>query len=253
MVEQVEIKTEETSSEKPEETTQQTPETKPERPDWLPEKFASAEDMAKAYGELEKKQSQAEAPKVEEKQETPKPQENDLEIEKAAEDAVASAGLNMETLQEEYDSTGELTDKSYDALAKAGVSREYVDAFIAGQQAIADQISNSVKATVGGNENYAEIVNWAKANLSAQEQNAYNNAVNSNDLSTVQLAVAGLQSRYQAANGTDPKLVSGTASSDVGNGYQSWAQVTEAMNDPRYAKDAAYRTEVQKKIGASKL
>jgi len=27
------------------------------RPDWLPEKFSSPEDMAKAYSELEKKQS----------------------------------------------------------------------------------------------------------------------------------------------------------------------------------------------------
>ena len=27
------------------------------RPDWLPEKFKSAEDLAKAYSELEKKQS----------------------------------------------------------------------------------------------------------------------------------------------------------------------------------------------------
>jgi len=35
-------------------TTKSTDET---RPEWLPEKFANAEDLAKAYSELEKKQS----------------------------------------------------------------------------------------------------------------------------------------------------------------------------------------------------
>ena len=42
-------------SEKVEET--QTP-IESERPEWLPEKFESAEDMAQAYAELEKKQSE---------------------------------------------------------------------------------------------------------------------------------------------------------------------------------------------------
>jgi len=256
LVEQVEIKQEESTSEKPEVVTQQeiTPEVKPEettRPEWLPEKFANAEDMAKAYGELEKKQSQSEQPKAEE--ETKKAEENSLEIDKAAEDAVESAGLSMDTLQAEYDSTGELKEESYEALAKAGVNKEYVDAFIEGQKAIADQISNEVKSTVGGNERYNEIVNWAKGGLNPEEVTAYNNAVNSNDLNAVRLAVAGLQSRYEAANGRDPELVAGKAGSDAGGGYQSWAQVTEAMNDPRYAKDSAYRAQIQKKIGSSNL
>ena len=34
---------------------EQTQETQEDRPDWLPEKFKSAEDMANAYSELEKK------------------------------------------------------------------------------------------------------------------------------------------------------------------------------------------------------
>ena len=47
------------------------------RPDWLPEKFKSAEDLAKAYSELEKKQSSPEEQPAEdrtyENETTPEP------------------------------------------------------------------------------------------------------------------------------------------------------------------------------------
>ena len=58
MVESVEIKSKETGAEAPKEenkTEEQFKLKSEERPDWLPEKFKNAEDMAKAYGELESK------------------------------------------------------------------------------------------------------------------------------------------------------------------------------------------------------
>ena len=84
MVETVEIKQPETTSEKPvEENVTQS------KPEGLPEKFNSVEDLAKSYQELEKKLGDnTEAPKTD----APK---NDLDI---AEKAVESAGLNMENL-----------------------------------------------------------------------------------------------------------------------------------------------------------
>ena len=133
MVEQVEIKTEEATAEKPEVV--QTPTTEA-RPEWLPEKFGSAEDLAKAYSELETKQGQ----KTEVTPEATTESNDSLEIDKAADDAVESAGLNMVDLQSEYDTSGTLNDESFAALEKAGISKDYVDAFIAGQEAIANNI-----------------------------------------------------------------------------------------------------------------
>jgi len=54
MVDSVEIKAEETGSEKP---VEQVNETQPaqSKPDGLPEKFNSVEDLVKSYSELEKK------------------------------------------------------------------------------------------------------------------------------------------------------------------------------------------------------
>ena len=87
MVDTVEIKTEETTSEKPVEEKQST-----QSIEGLPEKFKSVEELAKSYSELEKKLGE-QTPKQEEvdpvnkaelKSETPK-QDNSLEI---AENAV---------------------------------------------------------------------------------------------------------------------------------------------------------------------
>lgn len=248
MVEQVQIQSEETTSEKPEvvEAPQENPET---RPDWLPEKFSSAEDLAKAYSELESKQSQ-ETKSDEPKQEPIKP--DSLEIE-TAEEAVENAGLNMEALQSEYNETGTLTDKSYEALEKAGVSKDYVNAFIAGQEAIAGNIARDVRSTVGGDEQYSDMVNWAKNSLEPNEVAAYNNAVNSGDIETVKLAVGGLKARFDASNGSEPNLLTGKTAANVADGYQSWAQVTAAMNDARYSNDPAYRDSVQQKLAVSNL
>jgi hypothetical protein len=243
MVETIEVKRDETTSEKPvEENVTQS------KPEGLPEKFNSVEDLAKSYSELEKKLGDnKEAPK----EEAPKTEtKNDLDI---AEKAVASAGLNMETLSSEYAEKGELDAKSYDALEKAGIPKDYVNQFIEGQKAIADQQATSIKDMVGGADAYTEMSNWAADNMSEEEKTAYNTAVNSKDIETAKLAVVGLKAKFERANGNEPSLVEGKATVTGQGGYKSWAEVTAAMGDDRYQKDPAYQAMVQEKLANSDL
>ena len=210
MVEQVEVKQAETTAEKPVEENKPTQ----SKPEGLPEKFNSVEELVKSYSELEKKLGEQSQPtkesvdpvsKTEVKEETKEEQpKSDLDI---ATKAVDSAGLNMDSLAEEYAKEGKLADNSYKSLEKAGIPKEYVDRFIAGQQAIADQQSASVKNMVGGTESYDAMSEWASNNLSETEKQAYNTAVNSKDLEAVKLAVVGLKARYAQATGSEPKLV----------------------------------------------
>ena len=252
MVDTIEIKEAETTSEKPVEEKQST-----QSVQGLPEKFKSVEDLAKSYSELEKKLGE-QTPKEETvdpisatklKEEAPK-QENSLEI---AEDAVENAGLNFDTLAQEYAEKGQLGDESYKALEQSGIPKAYVDQFIAGQKAIGEQQTNNVKSMVGGEDAYNEMASWASKNMSDGEKKAYNAAVNSADMNTVKLAVDGLRAKYQAANGTEPNLVQGKATPVAEQGYSSWAEVTEAMADPRYAKDPAYQAAVKAKISNSEI
>ena len=241
MVDKVEITSPETTTDKPVEETKPTQ----SKPEGLPEKFNSVDELVKSYSELEQKLGEQSQPtkesvdpvsKVEAKQEQPK---SDLDI---ATKAVDSAGLNMETLSEEFAKDGKLADGSYSSLEKAGIPKEYVDRFIAGQQAIADQQSATVKNLVGGTESYDSMSDWA-----------YNTAVNSKDLEAVKLAVVGLKARYAQSTGSEPTLVEGKASPSAEQGFASWAQVTQAMSDPRYAKDPAYQAEVKSKLANSKI
>ena len=252
MVDKVEITSPETTTDKPVEETKPTQ----SKPEGLPEKFNSVDELVKSYSELEQKLGEQSQPtkesvdpvsKVEAKQEQPK---SDLDI---ATKAVDSAGLNMETLSEEFAKDGKLADGSYQSLEKAGIPKEYVDRFIAGQQAIADQQSATVKNLVGGTESYDSMSDWASNNLSETEKQAYNTAVNSKDLEAVKLAVVGLKARYAQSTGSEPTLVEGKASPSAEQGFASWAQVTQAMSDPRYSKDPAYQAEVKNKLANSKI
>ena len=252
MVDKVEITSPETTTDKPVEETKPTQ----SKPEGLPEKFNSVDELVKSYSELEKKLGEQSQPtkesvdpvsKTEVKQEQPK---SDLDI---ATKAVDSAGLNMETLSEEFAKDGKLADGSYKSLEKAGIPKEYVDRFIAGQQAIADQQSATVKNLVGGTEAYDSMSEWAGQNLTETEKQAYNTAVNSKDLEAVKLAVVGLKARYAQSTGSEPQLVEGKASPSGEQGFQSWAQVTQAMSDPIYAKDPAYQDEVKNKLANSKI
>ena len=241
MVETVEIKQEETTSEKPvEENVTQS------KPEGLPEKFKSVEDLAKSYQELEKKLGDSQSKETEVSKDT----NSDLDI---AEKAVKTAGLNMDTLASEYAEKGELDEKSYEALEKAGIPKDYVNQFIEGQKAIADQQATSIKNMVGGADAYAEMSNWAAENMSDEEKSAYNTAVNSKDIETAKLAVVGLKAKFEKANGNEPNLLEGKGTVSGEKGYASWAEVTRAMSDDRYSKDPAYQALVKEKLSKSDL
>ena len=249
MVDKVQISTEENNPSLEEQSQQQdansqstseaqTTETSSERPGWLPEKFSNAEELAKAYGELEKKFSS--------KPEEPAKAE-DLNI-KENETTENKAG-QLDKFYDEYAEKGELSDNSYTELANIGLSKEVVDAYISGQQALAEQKANSIMSTVGGQEQYKEMVDWASKNLSPQEVKAFNNTIDNGSLEQAQLAIAGVQAKYNQ-NNAEPNLFSGTKA-DSNIGYRSVGEMLRDINDPRYSTDSAFRADVENKVKQS--
>ena len=242
MVDKVEIGAEETGAEAPEVTEEVT--TEEEKPKWLPDKFKTPEDMAKAYGELEKQFTK-------ERQESKEQTEKSDSLEIDAKETVENAGLNFQEFTDNYAKNGELSETDYSKLEKAGISKDIVDQYIAGQQAIANQVQGEIYSQIGGKEAYTDMVQWASDNMTEQEISAFNQAVNSDNRASIDLAVQGLKARYDSANGREPSLVGGRTSQSVGDIYESWAQVTADMNSPQYKADPAYRQKIQDKIGRS--
>lgn len=215
-----------------------------ERPSWLPEGFNTPEEFAADYAKLKEA-----AP-------APTPDPANATAEDAAKIA-ADAGLDYTALSAKFDQTGSLEDSDYAALEAKGIPRSMVDAFIDGQMAIANQFESSVMETVGGKDSFDKITGWAASALPKADVEAFNRqidaAVASGDLAGAKLALAGLKARWNDANGEAPNLIGGEGGGGEGEVFSSTAQLTAAMRDPRYAKDPAYRREVEAKLSRSKI
>tara|TARA_E500000331_G_scaffold285827_1_gene280420 strand:- start:1211 stop:1996 length:786 start_codon:yes stop_codon:yes gene_type:complete len=225
------------------------------RPEWLPEKFKSAEELVASYTELEKKLGQgSEVSEGQEETITEEQRETIQEQETEVAKVMDKAGLDFEVFQKEYDENGELSDKAYEALNKAGFPKTLVDTWISGQQALQSDLNNQMFQSVGGEETYLSMLEWAKETLPESDISAFNTSVETGDPNLVKFAVQGLYARYRSeAGGNEPQLTQGVVNETSGGSFQSAAELTAAMRDPRYANDPAYRKNVANKLSRSSV
>lgn len=216
-------------------------------------KYKSVEELEKGYKELQKAFSS--------KQTSPTPSEekptDPLKIDdnNTAEEVLTDKGLDITEFNKEWQETGALSQASYDRLAKAGIPQSMVDAYIEGQQVLAQRLTDQVYGSVGGQEEYTKIIEWAKTGLTPQEIQTYNEITETGDVNKISLAVRGLKSAMEEARGKTPNLINASDPGQSGNSdvFQSKSQLTAAMADPRYAKDPAYREEVIQKLSRSSI
>jgi len=226
--------TQEVEEEQTEETPEDNSDNQEETPDWLPDKFKSPEELAKAYSELEKKLGG----KSEETEEVPQE---------------PTAELDYDSMAKEYWDEGGLSEKRYSELEAQGIPKKLVDGYLAGQQAILNSVQTQVFNEVGGEAQYQEMMTWAQDNLTTQEVAIFDQSVNTNDLDQTLYAVKGLHARYASENGVEPRLIQGDATPSSSGAYASAAEVKRDMADPRYSKDPAFRKKVENKLSKSNV
>jgi hypothetical protein len=238
-------------------TTQETP----QRPEWLPEKFQSPEDMAKAYAELEKKLGTPAKPDPAQPAPAAKPSDsvkvgdNPQETQEQAQQVVENAGLNFDDFSTEFADKGELSEASYEKLAKAGIPKAMVDSYIQGQQALASTAANAIVTAAhkaaGSSEAYTATQEWAAANLTQAEKSAYNAVIERGDPNEIALAVQGLTARAKTQGAFEPRNLKTGGGAGASAGYASAQEMADAIKDPRYKSDAAYRTAVERRVALS--
>jgi hypothetical protein len=241
-------------------------------------KYKNAEDLEKAYVELQKKLGENDG--VQEGQET-----QEVETEESNEPQLykEDGSVNYESVSKDYGETlstlfkeknvdpysiadhfyknnGQISQEMHDQLTGAGIAKEAVDAYLAGRaqdmgmnSQIAQTDINSIYQSVGGEQKYKTLMNWASQNLSQDSINSFDNLVNTGDANSIQLAVNGLVAQYQNDNGYEGRMLTGKAAKTNTDVYQSQAQLVEAMADPRYDRDPAYREAVREKLDRSDL
>ena len=216
-------------------------------------KYKDAKELEKAYVELQKKlgdkDTDTETASTEEQPEdTPKMSEG--------------ATLITDASKEYFDNGNKLSDETlakFSSLSSQDLIKAYmeVQATQPQQAAPPTEIStaeiNQIKNSAGGEQAYAQIVNWAKSNIPSEQLTAFNEVVNSGSVQAIQLAVSGLKAEYDNANGVEGRMVTGKAPTKSGDVFRSQAELVAAMNDSRYDRDPAYRQDVIEKLDRSDL
>lgn len=207
-----------------------------QRPGWLPEKFKSPEDLAKAYSELEKRFSTpAEKPKT---------------IPQA--EAAPQGTLNFDEFSKEYSENGTLSEESIAKLSANGIPENVVRNYLDGLNAITERQTQQIYSIAGGEDKYNSMLEWASESLEENEIEAFNNIMEQGNPAAMQMAVRGLQARFSQSSGSPSKLIQGDTSGFAA-GFRSLAELTAAMRDPRYDKDPAYRKDVESRLKTSNI
>lgn len=211
-------------------------------------KYQSAEELERGYLELQKRLSSPaeEEPQVEEAPEAE--EEEEIEVD----------GDLFDAIMESY-RTGEWDD---DNLVEEVGKMDPIDVanmFLtkqgeAQQTAVAtEEDVTQIQDSVGGVDEYQNMLQWAGQNLSEQEINLYDAAMDRGDPLTMFFAAQALNSRYQDAVGYDGEMLTGSAPRNTSNAFRSQAELIAAMSDPRYDKDPAYRQDIADKLAVSNI
>lgn len=107
---------------------------------------------------------------------------------------------------------------------------------------------------VGGEKSYQSMVNWAAKNLPTEEVQMYDAVMASGNANSIYFAVQALHNKYGDSVGTDGQLLTGKRSAPQKDSqFRSQQELVEAMNDPRYDRDSAFRDDVIRKLQNSDI
>tara|TARA_R100000458_G_C8255719_1_gene231866 strand:- start:307 stop:1104 length:798 start_codon:yes stop_codon:yes gene_type:complete len=216
-------------------------------------KYENAQQLEKAYIELQKKMGSDDKGEEEVSTEEEKA-EPEFEVTPTVE------ALTRAT--DEFNRTGELTAETMAGFAEMD-SKDLVDTYFKmakyvesqEEQAPAVDLSETevanIQNSVGGEAQYNQLLNWATDNVSADQMNAFDGLIKTGDANSIQLAINGLKAQYDNIQGYEGRMLTGKAPRTSGDVYRSQAEVVKAMSDPKYDDDPAYRQDVMEKLSRS--
>jgi hypothetical protein len=198
-------------------------------------KYKNTEELEAAYLELQKKLGNQEENVQSESEET----------------------YEVDWLAEAYDSiseSGELSEEVIQQLSEMNgvdVFNAMKDQSPQGRD-LSDGELSAVYDAVGGKDQYAALIAWAGDNFSEGEIDAYDQVIETGNVQQINLALQALYYRYTDAMGQDGNMLQGKPA-QAEAAFRSQAELLQAMNDPRYDNDPAYRQDVLNKLDRSDL
>ena len=230
-------------------------------------KYKNAQELEKAYAELEAKlgdKDKGETTETEETEVTTDEPFDQETIDSFAEELRPSVQLITEASLE-FDEKGSMspeTIEKFSSLSSTDLIKAYEEIQVRaaannpGQAEASDLTEsqvNQIQNSVGGEQAYQQILGWATQNLPADTVNSFDNLVDTGNVAAIQLALNGLKAQYENVNGYEGRMLQGKPARTGGDTFRSQAEVVAAMSDPRYDNDGAYRQDVMEKLDRSNL
>jgi len=219
-------------------------------------KYQNAEELEEAYLNLQKKLgSQDEDDEVE---------DTTLDEDEYPEDVVDGVDLIQTASEEYFENDGAISEETMERFTEMS-SSELVEAYMAIRdrnpdlegakysEDLSDAEMNQVYNSAGGEAEYNNLTSWAAQNLDESKMDAFNDIIDRGNATSIQIAVAGLRAEYENQEGYEGRMLTGKAAKSSGDIFRSQAEVVQAMNDPKYDRDPAYRQDVYDKLERSDL
>lgn len=218
-------------------------------------KFKTHEDLEKAYKELESKLGRQARPEPEDDwKPEPVPEQPEQQ---ATEEQIKGMlpGFDDNTIEEMSNyawENGSLSDEHYEALERSGYSREIVDQFMQGQFAAANAAQMQIINAGGGEERVNQMFAWAENNLDQATIDSYNERFARGGSDAI-MAMENLKAKFDSDGNASLVRGANVPANDGPAAFRSVDQVRQAMSDPRYETDPAYRQEVAERLARSNV
>ena len=119
---------------------------------------------------------------------------------------------------------------------------------------LSEEQANQLFEMVGGEKAYKSMIDWAGQNFTKEEVQMYDSVMGKGDPNAIFFAVQALNSKYTDAVGNDGQLLTGQRSAAQQDAqFRSQQELVQAMNDPRYDRDPAFRDDVIRKLQNSDI
>ena len=220
-------------------------------------KFENAEELENAYIELQKKLGSRD-------EDDDEVEDTYLDDDEYPEEVIEGVDLITQASEEYFNNEGAISEETMERFKEMS-SSELVEAYMAirdrnpevdggGYSAdLTDAEMNQVYNSAGGEAEYNNLTSWAAQNLDESKMDAFNDIIDRGNSTSIQIAVAGLRAEYEAQEGYEGRMLTGKAAKSSGDIFRSQAEVVQAMNDPKYDRDPAYRQDVYDKLERSNV
>ena len=220
-------------------------------------KYKDAQELEKAYVELQQKLGEKGSKDNEPVNESEVQETKEVSEEETETTEDTSENNILDTLWDQAVSNDKYEQETLDKLNTMSAT-EIADMHLQYRQAnqtaqLTEQDVTELKNIAGGEQEYSNMLKWAEKNLNQQEISMFDQVMEKGDALGAFFAVRSLAYRYDDARGVEGKMVTGNAPKSSGNQFRSQAEVVKAMSDPRYDNDPAYRQDIMQKLERSNV